>query len=214
MPTLTISGCCLTWTPSEPPSCAPSASAWSTQARLGAPAIQWAALGPAETRRAATAAAATQATQAALLRHADITGAGFRCRQAAPERVGAPRDGLRYQAGVLDTVGPSVGRGKRALLTEQVAPPARTAGPKLRKRQLRLRNVRTMGTPARDQRLSVKNTYRGILPMSGSLPGSRTPVRRSCSRRTASPGRTRPAVARSVVGHQAGPRRVARMRGE
>jgi hypothetical protein len=46
-----------------------------------------------------------------LLRHAGLDGDGFRCREGAPGDDGG---GLRYRTGVLDTIGPSVGRGERA----------------------------------------------------------------------------------------------------
>src|SRR6266849_4170570 len=115
MPALTISGCCLACAPSEAASCKPSASAWPTQSRLGARAVQWVAAGQAKTSRAEPATAAA-ATRAALFRNADTIADSVRCREAAPGRAGENRGGLRCRASVQDTIGPSVGRGERAQL--------------------------------------------------------------------------------------------------
>jgi len=50
------------------------------------------------------------ATRADLLRNRDAVGGGFRCREAAPGRLAGNRGYFRYQVGVQDKVGPSVGR--------------------------------------------------------------------------------------------------------
>src|SRR5271165_602320 len=115
MPTLTISGCWRAWAPSEPAICKPSASAWSTQAWLGARAIQWVAAGQAKTSRAEPATAAA-ATRAALFRNADTIADSVRCREGEPVRAAGSRGCLRCRASVLDTIEPSVGRAGRAQL--------------------------------------------------------------------------------------------------
>src|SRR5580704_9648300 len=121
MPTLTISGCWRACTPSEAAICRPRASAWFTQARLGARAIQWIADGQAKTRRAEPATAAA-ATRAGLLRNADTIADSFRCREVAPGRLADNRGRLRCRASVQDTIEPSVGRAERAQLSPRCWP--------------------------------------------------------------------------------------------
>src|ERR1700731_1740708 len=115
MPTLTISGGWRACAPSEAAICKPRASAWFTQAWLGARVIRWVADGQAKTRRAEPATAAA-ATWAGLFRNADTIADSFRCREAAPGRAADNRGRLRCRASVQDTIEPSVGRAERAQL--------------------------------------------------------------------------------------------------
>jgi hypothetical protein len=90
----------------------------------------------------AEAATPMAATRADLLRNGDAAGDGFRCPEAALERLGGNRGYLRYRVGVQDTFGPSVGRGegiagdatRRVLLVHQAARQPCAKRPKLPKR--------------------------------------------------------------------------------